>query len=68
MTPKEYAEELVIEMYNAQDEKLRWMPDAVNCAKVAVRRIIKSHVIWETCSLNQTLNFYKKVLTELNKM
>ena len=32
-TPKEYAEELVLEMYNAQDEKLRWMPDALTALK-----------------------------------
>lgn len=65
-TPKEYADELVLEMKSCLYSD--GMYDATQCAKVAVRRIIKSHVIWETCSLNQTLNFYKKVLNELNKM
>lgn len=64
-TPKEYAEELVLEMYNAQDEKLRWMPDAINCAKVAVNKIIEYGSQLEPWL---GVEFYTEVLTELNKM
>jgi len=66
-TPKEYAEELVLEMYNAQDDGLRWMPDAINCAKVAVRKILKE-VPMHVGNLNPKWKFFTEVLNELNKM
>ena len=70
-TPKEYAEELVLEMYNAQDEKLRWMPDAINCAKVAVTHLLRI-ASNERMKIGRNglsdFEFCTETLTELNKM
>ena len=60
-SPKEKAVELVDKMLLAQDETLRWLPDAKQCALIAVdEMIIQNGELYLNSLGEKTIEFYKK--------
>ena len=69
MTPKEKAEELIINFFRIQDDVINhettWH-EAKQCALVAVDEIIK--VLWHTHNNEIEYKFWKEVKQEIEKL
>ena len=73
MTPKEKAELLIERMYNSQDERLRWTPDAKNAALIAVGEIESALTEYgkeadELQNMDSEFRYWQSVKDELSKM